>query len=196
MRRILLVLTLAVIALPFAARAQEGPPGGDRLYELCANRCYGGSVPCTTQCRQYASVWTTCGVYWGNPANDLDSDGVPNASDNCTCTANSNQANCDGDGQGDACDGFDNSWTLIQVGVDTCHMDVDDHFGYETMEIYFADTYQSSCTGATCKKKKLVHDFNCYPDVTLSCCNNNWNWVDCNGFPWSSDLCGTPRCNF
>jgi hypothetical protein len=36
--------------------------------------------------------------------NDLDGDGIPNASDNCPTVANANQANEDGDAFGDACD--------------------------------------------------------------------------------------------
>lgn len=35
---------------------------------------------------------------------DTDSDGVPDASDNCPSTANANQADLDNDGQGDVCD--------------------------------------------------------------------------------------------
>ena len=36
--------------------------------------------------------------------NDLDGDGIPNATDNCPCTENVDQADSDGDGIGDACD--------------------------------------------------------------------------------------------
>ena len=36
--------------------------------------------------------------------NDLDGDGVPNATDNCPCMANANQADSDHDGIGDVCD--------------------------------------------------------------------------------------------
>ena len=36
--------------------------------------------------------------------NDLDGDGIPNATDNCPCTANVDQADSDHDGIGDACD--------------------------------------------------------------------------------------------
>ena len=39
-----------------------------------------------------------------NLYSDSDSDGVPNASDNCTSTANPNQIDADGDKLGDACD--------------------------------------------------------------------------------------------
>lgn len=35
---------------------------------------------------------------------DIDGDGIPNASDNCPCTANPDQADSDHDGIGDACD--------------------------------------------------------------------------------------------
>jgi hypothetical protein len=38
------------------------------------------------------------------PPSDADSDGVPDAQDNCRTTANPNQSDGDGDGVGDACD--------------------------------------------------------------------------------------------
>jgi len=42
----------------------------------------------------------------GDP-NDLDGDGIPNATDNCPFIANPTQADCDGNGVGDACEELD-----------------------------------------------------------------------------------------
>jgi formylglycine-generating enzyme required for sulfatase activity len=38
------------------------------------------------------------------PSNDIDGDGIPNATDNCPNVANPTQADCDGNGVGDACE--------------------------------------------------------------------------------------------
>jgi len=38
------------------------------------------------------------------PSNDTDSDGIPDATDNCPNVANPTQADCDGNGVGDACE--------------------------------------------------------------------------------------------
>jgi hypothetical protein len=50
---------------------------------------------------------------------DRDSDGVPNASDNCVGTPNSNQINTDGDTAGDACDVDDDNDEVLD-GNDSC----------------------------------------------------------------------------
>jgi uncharacterized protein (TIGR03790 family) len=47
------------------------------------------------------------------PSNDVDGDGVPNASDNCLYVANANQRDTNGDGFGNLCDGdVDNDGTV------------------------------------------------------------------------------------
>ncbi len=62
-------------------------------------------------------------VSWGLVAQvvpvDTDSDGVPDASDNCPAAANADQANADGDAQGDACDPDDDNDGLAD-GSDNC----------------------------------------------------------------------------
>jgi formylglycine-generating enzyme required for sulfatase activity len=40
------------------------------------------------------------------PSNDIDGDGIPNATDNCPSVNNPTQADCDGNGVGDACETF------------------------------------------------------------------------------------------
>ena len=197
-RRALIFFVLTLLVAAGSAVAQEDPPGGgpgggfeDRCPYLCS------TASCDTPCSLLGGAWTTCGEFQGNPANDLDGDGVANSSDNCTCAPNGNQANCDGDAWGDACDWQDNSWTKIAVATQTCHVDVDDHGYEEVIEIYYADTYQSACTGATCKKKYLRVDFGCgyFNNATVQCCTNNWLWTDCGGV-WNYDDCGGPSCPF
>ena len=55
--------------------------------------------------------------------NDLDGDGVPNATDNCPCAANPNQADSDHDGIGDVCDNCPVRYNPLQEDTD------DDGFG-------------------------------------------------------------------
>jgi hypothetical protein len=50
--------------------------------------------------------------------NDLDGDGIPNATDNCPCTANANQADSDHDGIGDACDNCPVRYNPLQEDTD------------------------------------------------------------------------------
>ncbi|MFA6353619.1 MAG: lamin tail domain-containing protein, partial [Candidatus Paceibacterota bacterium] len=52
------------------------------------------------------------------PPADSDSDGIPDASDNCLATANPEQTDVDGDGVGDACDNCPNLSNADQVDAD------------------------------------------------------------------------------
>ncbi len=54
----------------------------------------------------------------GCPATDTDSDGVPDASDNCPSVANANQTDTDGDGVGDACDNCTSEANADQADAD------------------------------------------------------------------------------
>lgn len=187
-------LILIALTLP-PARAQEDPRGGGEIDPtFCAYVCPQENDPCAG-CKQLG-VTTTCGQYWGRPANDLDGDGVVNTSDNCQCVANSNQANCDGDAFGNACDFQDNSWTRISVGTQRCYLDEDDHVYKITLEFYYQDVYRSACTGQTCYKKYLRGSIDCSPTSDLfQCCLAQWFDPDCGG-AWNTDQCGLPRCSF
>ena len=54
------------------------------------------------------------------PPPDSDSDGEPDATDNCVDVANQDQADADGDGQGDACDSTPNG---VPTSADQCKKD-------------------------------------------------------------------------
>jgi hypothetical protein len=162
-------------------------------YHYCWNRCQQDHT-CTTPCDGLLGP-TTCGAYSGAPANDLDSDGVANASDNCVCTPNPNQANCDKDSLGDACDATDNSIVQVSQGTQACHIDQGGGTLNKTLKIYYGDVYSSSCTG-TCVKKRLVKELSCGTSLSTSCCTSQWFYPDCTNIPWFQDLCGQPRCPF
>jgi len=182
---------LAVTSVPAKALPNPEPTG-------CAFVCQNGD-PCEG-CRALIGgvlTYTTCGQYWGRPANDLDGDGAVDTQDNCRCLANANQANCDGDAYGDACDFQDNSWAKITTGTSRCYLDEDDHIYQVTLEFYYQDVYRSSCTGQSCYKKYLRGSVNCSPTADLfNCCKSKWiPQSDCGG-AWNTDQCGLPRCSF
>jgi hypothetical protein len=52
-------------------------------------------------------VFQTCAGPATGLCDDMDLDGVPEGTDNCTFAANADQNDNDGDGPGDACDGYD-----------------------------------------------------------------------------------------
>lgn len=188
-KRTYIVPLLVFVTVMLTATAAHAFSFEDRCIFVC-----GGGASCEEGCL-FAGQGTTCAEFWGNPANDYDSDGVNNSADNCRCTPNSNQANCDGDSWGDACDSVDNSWYLYQTSTATCYVDVDNHFLYETMEMYGKKVYRSACTGATCVKNLLLTDFDCFPDADLSCCDGHWDYFSCR-LPWNYDNCGQPKCSF
>lgn len=155
--------------------------------KLCSYIC--GDSGCNTPCRS-GGVWITCGQYYGAPANDLDSDGVANTSDNCVCTANANQANCDGDTQGDACDSQNQKWVLIQ-NLGWCDTKYVTRFGWWDVEIYGEKYYQEVCSGATCFDKYKIDTTSC-PLGPSSCNTSASNCCECK---WGEPLCGaTPGC--
>lgn len=63
-------------------------------------------------------------------------------------------------------------------------------------KLYSEEIWRSACTGATCVRNHLNHSFNCYPDVTTSCCQQKAHFLaDCS-LPFNYDNCGTPKCPF
>ena len=165
MRTAGLLLGLCLLAFLFApAPAQaawcQGPEGaywcGDP--EACPGICNEPGSDCTTACKRLSGTWTTCG---GGPANDADSDGVSDASDNCLCTANSNQANCDQDSMGDVCDPVDQKWVPTNIRT-YCDWDADWHFGYGEIEQYGTRSYRELCTNATCNNIEFIQEKRCY----------------------------------
>jgi hypothetical protein len=75
---------------PLAPRCPSG--------QMCVSR--GGDFVCDTEPGDVPADGSTD----TSSPNDLDGDGVANATDNCPMIANANQANEDGDSTGDACD--------------------------------------------------------------------------------------------
>lgn len=184
-----LLAGLLLVAVP--ATAQPDP--GDKFQDYCSIACQNGL--CDTDCKSGPTTWTTCGVFWGNPPNDLDSDGVANSNDNCKCTANSNQANCDGDAWGDACDPQNELWVFTQ-DLGRCEYDSDTHTFYRTIEQYGAKKFVNQCTGAVCYDEYLISDVDCY--YTSSCGSSSGACCDCYyPFTWCiGSSCPSPACPF
>lgn len=198
MQRLALRLVFALpLALLLCAVAAQACPPDDPFCDRCNNICNGSN--CADACKAGGS-WTTCGQWDGNPANDLDGDGVVNASDNCMCTANSNQADCDTDGIGDACDAVNEKWVAISTTVNACAWDSDTHIWGFSVQIYNATTYRNVCNNATCVKKNELGDHSCCfacigGGSGEECCDQNFGHnAVCGQVPY--DQCGSPACTF
>lgn len=172
-RRLLLVVALLAAAglVPSMAEAQwcqgiDGPYWcGDP--DSCLYVCGLPSSTCTTSCD--SSFATNCGTFQGNPANDLDSDGVANTSDNCVCTANSGQADCDGDGAGNVCDSRNGNYVFNSEYA--CKSDRDEHVLYFTVEVTYEQKYVDT---GSCNSPPLydhrTYDADCFNISTHNCC--------------------------
>lgn len=183
-------LTLVLLA----GNALAAPPNPN--YNFCWNKCQPG-VSCTTSCDGLFGP-TTCGAYNGAPANDLDSDGVANASDNCVCVANANQANCDGDASGDVCDSRNELWVLVS-DLGACEWDSKVDFeGLEyDLKLYGARRYRNVCNNAYCSDKYVIQNASC--NFSLSGCgSSSGSCCQCSFEAWCTPtiLCGSPDCPF
>lgn len=194
------LLALCLLAFAGEASAQwcQSPEGpywcGDP--DNCAGVCSDPTSDCTTSCEMFGGTQTTCGAYFGAPANDLDSDGVANGSDNCICTANSNQANCDGDAWGDSCDSANELWVFV-TDLGRCDWDGDTHWNKFTVEQYGAKRYQNVCDGSFCSDRYLISEVDCHFSTGCgsskgACCDCHYPFLWCSG----GDDCGSPGCPF
>jgi hypothetical protein len=187
--------------MPAAGEAQWclDPDGGAYWCgdpDACIGICGESGSDCTTPCKRMGGTWTTCGGFGGNPANDLDGDGVSNDYDNCTCTDNTNQTDCDTDGMGDVCDPQNVKW-VFQQDIGVCDWDGDNHAGYIDVEVYGAKRYVNVCDGSICNDKYLEDSGSC--TWTSSCGWSDAACCNCN-FPQycsTDNQCGNyPDCPF
>jgi hypothetical protein len=192
-------LTMALLLLASAAAQAQGCPDDPFCNSTrCINVCGEPGTSCSSHCTAGGRT-TTCGEWDGNPANDLDSDGVANTSDNCLCTPNADQADCDGDGTGDACDPVNEKWVAIN-SLFSCAWDGDAHLYYWNVQLYNATVYRNVCDNTTCVKKQLSREGQCCYVCTggqtdTDCCLYSFNnSPTCNQNP--NDQCGQPQCPF
>jgi len=81
--------------------------------------CFGSNVPVATADRGgTVSVELGGGGAGGGGGDDLDGDGVPDASDNCPLDFNPDQLDLDGDGIGDACAGIYNTLLIVDYSTE------------------------------------------------------------------------------
>ncbi|HLE85919.1 MAG TPA: hypothetical protein VJG13_16390 [Thermoanaerobaculia bacterium] len=139
--------------------------------ELCSSEGWS----CDTPCSGFGGS-STCGQYAGNPANDLDGDGVLNTSDNCLCTSNAGQADCDGDNLGTVCDPENASYQ--QVSNQRCWIDRDAHATHYDLEDYWERRYLdfSSCGAPDKYVRYKNNEATCFgfptPPPVFTCCMN------------------------
>ncbi len=193
--RISLLLAAIACLTPHAAPAQGGGGNPDACNRVCTF-----SAGCTAQCQKggITGPWTTCGEWRGNPASDLDSDGVLNTLDNCTCNVNLDQANCDGDSLGDVCDTVDNSgWTFLDVAdlSKTCAIY---HRSGGKAQFYSRNLYRRTCTPSqTCTKNVSLKTVTCGLLPDKECCIAAGVPIPiCSAILWDLDQCGLPKCPF
>lgn len=123
----------------------------------CA-QCAASNWSCDRRCTAFGGMTMTCGEFRGNPAHDLDNDGVANNSDSCRCTPNPNQfcaSNVQQCGQG--------NYVFHARTMQLCHIDPDLHFDGVDVEIYTADSYRdASCYQyANRFRKRLASSVHC-----------------------------------
>jgi hypothetical protein len=82
-------------------------------------------------------------------ANDLDGDGVPNATDNCPTTANADQHDEDGDGLGDVCDPCPMDIGTADADADGVAASCDPHPQDNGDSIFEFDGFEDAPTKAT-----------------------------------------------
>ncbi|HWM92749.1 MAG TPA: hypothetical protein VN493_18440 [Thermoanaerobaculia bacterium] len=191
-RRSSLPYSVFFLALVLAAgSAMAVPPNPN--HNFCWNKCTPG-VSCTTSCEGILGP-TTCGAHNGAPANDLDSDGVANASDNCACVSNSNQANCDGDAFGDVCDSRNELWVFV-TDLGACEWDSHVDWTEFDIDLYGTRRYQNLCTNSFCYDRYKITSGSC--SYNLGCGSSAGDCCDClfGNACYPSITCGSPACPF
>ncbi|HKQ49497.1 MAG TPA: thrombospondin type 3 repeat-containing protein [Phycisphaerae bacterium] len=103
---------------------------------------------------------------------DADTDGVPDATDNCVTTPNADQANADGDALGDACDGCPNDMDKTAPGACGCGVPDTDSDGDNTPDCNDgcpADPDKTAPGVCGCGTPDTDGDFDGVPDCNDAC---------------------------
>lgn len=172
MKKILILTAAAVLVVLASTGAAVAQSRTDCQY-VCSTTSL-----CDQRCTEN-DVYITCGDY-GVCDPDPDDDGILDWSDNCPRTYNPGQDDCDGDGIGDACDGQNGTYTLVESR--TCWIRNRLHAWGSDTTSYLEGRYEDTSSCGSADIWKLLNEWkvSCIGEYdSFQCCIDTWGFQAC-----------------